>query len=195
MITHSRVRRKRMGHINLAAPVAHIWFFKAMPSRLGTLLGLKTASLEKVIYFQDYIVTDAGDTPLKALQLLSEDEYRQSRQKYGMAFQAGMGAESVRELLRALDLPLLSETLREDRSEEALSDAALLPRWAAIDGWAVVLLSLELPLDGRQGLRRRRGQSTRSARIWAGVERRDFGRLGWSGDEGLALRDRCDDQA
>ena len=114
MITHSRVRRKRMGHINLAAPVAHIWCFKAMPSRHGTLLGLKTASLEKVIYFHDYIVIDAGDTPLKTLQLLSEDEYRQSRQKYGMAFQAGMGAESIRELLRTLDLPLLSETLRED---------------------------------------------------------------------------------
>jgi DNA-directed RNA polymerase subunit beta' len=79
-VTHSRVRRKRMGHINLAAPVVHIWFFKAMPSRLGTLLGLKTASLEKVIYFQDYVVIDAGDTPLKAQQLLSEDEYRQARQ-------------------------------------------------------------------------------------------------------------------
>jgi DNA-directed RNA polymerase subunit beta' len=114
MITHSRVRRKRMGHINLAAPVAHIWFFKAMPSRLGTLLGLKTASLEKVIYFQDYIVIEPGDTPLKPQQLLSEDEFRQSRQKYGMAFQAGMGAEAIRELLRRLDLPTLSETLRED---------------------------------------------------------------------------------
>src|SRR5262252_659962 len=68
MITHSRVRRKRMGHINLAAPVGHIWFFKAMPSRMGTLLGMKTASLEKVIYFQDYVVIDAGDTPLKAQQ-------------------------------------------------------------------------------------------------------------------------------
>ena len=76
MITHSRVRRKRMGHINLAAPVAHIWFFKAMPSRLGPLLGLKTASLEKVIYFQDYVVIDAGDTPLKAGELISEEQYR-----------------------------------------------------------------------------------------------------------------------
>jgi DNA-directed RNA polymerase subunit beta' len=97
-----------------AAPVAHIWFFKAMPSRLGTLLGLKTASLEKVIYFQDYIVIDAGDTPLKAAAAALRDEFRQARQKYGMAFQAGMGAGGVRELLARLDLRRLSETLRED---------------------------------------------------------------------------------
>jgi DNA-directed RNA polymerase subunit beta' len=94
MITHSRVRRKRMGHINLAAPVAHIWFFKAMPSRMATLLQavnptLKTSSLEKVIYFQDYIVIDPGDTPLKKLQLLTEEEFRQYRQKYGSSFVAG----------------------------------------------------------------------------------------------------------
>ncbi|MBK8098914.1 MAG: DNA-directed RNA polymerase subunit beta' [Planctomycetes bacterium] len=114
MITHSRVRRKRMGHINLAAPVAHIWFFKAMPSRLGTLLGMKTAALEKVIYFQDYVVINPGDTPLKPQQLLSEDEYRQSKQKYGNAFSAGMGAEAIRELLRTLVLPELSDQLRED---------------------------------------------------------------------------------
>ena len=75
-VTHSRVRRKRMGHIELAAPVVHIWFFKAMPSRLGTLLDMKTTSLEKIIYFQDYVVIDPGDTPLKEQQLLTEDEYR-----------------------------------------------------------------------------------------------------------------------
>jgi len=166
MITHSRVRRKRMGHINLAAPVAHIWFFKAMPSRLGTLLGLKTASLEKVIYFQDYIVIDAGDTPLKTLQLLSEDEYRQSRQKYGMAFQAGMGAESVRELLRSLDLPLLSETLREDlkrteskqkikdiikrlKTVEMLRDSGNKSEWMILDAIPVIPPDLRplVPLD------------------------------------------------
>ena len=100
MVTTARVRRRRMGHINLAAPVAHIWFFKAMPSRLGTLLGMKTSSLERVIYFQDYVVVDPGDTPLKERQLLTEDEYRQARQKYGMGFQALMGAEAARELLR-----------------------------------------------------------------------------------------------
>ncbi|MEQ1630727.1 MAG: DNA-directed RNA polymerase subunit beta' [Planctomycetota bacterium] len=114
MITHSRVRRKRMGHINLAAPVAHIWFFKAMPSRMGTLLGMKTASLEKAIYFQDYVVIDPGDTPLKAQQLLSEDEYRQNRQKYGNSFVAMIGAEAIRDLLRRLNLDELSEQLRED---------------------------------------------------------------------------------
>ncbi len=114
MITTSRVRRKRMGHINLAAPVAHIWFFKAMPSRLGTLLGMKTSSLERVVYFQDYVVVDPGDTPLKANQLLTEEEFRQARQKFGSGFQAGMGAEAVRELLRRLDLEELSEELREE---------------------------------------------------------------------------------
>jgi DNA-directed RNA polymerase subunit beta' len=82
-VTHSRVRRKRMGHINLAAPVVHIWFFKAMPSRLGNLLAMKTSDLEKVIYFQDYVVIDPGDTELKYKQLLTEDEYRQAVEKYG----------------------------------------------------------------------------------------------------------------
>ena len=80
-VTHSRVRRKRMGHIELAAPVVHIWFFKAMPSRLGSLLEMKTTSLEKVIYFQDYVVTNPGDTALKPQQLLTEEEYRQAREQ------------------------------------------------------------------------------------------------------------------
>ena len=78
-VTHSRVRRKRMGHIELAAPVVHIWFFKAMPSRLGALLAMKTTSLEKVVYFQDYVVTNPGDTGLKLCQLLTEEEYRAAR--------------------------------------------------------------------------------------------------------------------
>ena len=166
MITHSRVRRKRMGHINLAAPVAHIWFFKAMPSRLGTLLGLKTASLEKVIYFQDYIVIEPGDTPLKPQQLLSEDEFRQSRQKYGMAFQAGMGAEAIRELLRRLDLPTLSESLREDlkrteskqkikdiikrlKTVEMLRDSGNKSEWMILDAIPVIPPDLRplVPLD------------------------------------------------
>ncbi|MCU0864763.1 MAG: DNA-directed RNA polymerase subunit beta' [Planctomycetes bacterium] len=166
MITHSRVRRKRMGHINLAAPVAHIWFFKAMPSRLGTLLGLKTASLEKVIYFQDYIVIEPGDTPLKPQQLLSEDEFRQARQKYGMGFQAGMGAEAIRELLRRLDLPVLSETLREDlkrteskqkikdiikrlKTVEMLRDSGNKSEWMILDAIPVIPPDLRplVPLD------------------------------------------------
>ncbi len=99
-VTHSRVRRKRMGHIELAAPVVHIWFFKAMPSRLGNLLDMKTTSLEKVIYFQDYVVTNPGDTPLKKQQLLTEEEFRTAREQYGEGtFEADMGAEAVRKLL------------------------------------------------------------------------------------------------
>ncbi|MCZ6697303.1 MAG: DNA-directed RNA polymerase subunit beta' [Planctomycetota bacterium] len=113
-VTHSRVRRKRMGHINLAAPIVHIWFFKAMPSRLGALLNMKTSDLEKVIYFQDYAVVDPGDTPLKERQILSEDEYRAAVEKYGQNFSAMLGAEAVRELLARLDLTTLSQTLHED---------------------------------------------------------------------------------
>ncbi|MFO1011505.1 MAG: DNA-directed RNA polymerase subunit beta' [Planctomycetota bacterium] len=126
MITHSRVRRKRMGHINLAAPVAHIWFFKAMPSRLGNLLGMKVSNLERVVYFQDYVVVDPGDTPLQEHQLLTEDEYRQSRAKYGSEFDADMGAEAVKKMLRRLDLQKLSEELREEllatRSKQRMKD-------------------------------------------------------------------------
>ncbi len=113
-VTHSRVRRKRMGHINLAAPVVHIWFFKSMPSRVGALLDMKTVSLEKVIYFQDYVVIDPGDTPLQAKQLLTEEEYRSALQNYGSSFRARMGAEAVKELLEALDLRALALQLRED---------------------------------------------------------------------------------
>ena len=82
-VTHSRVRRKRMGHISLAAPIVHIWFFKAMPSRLGNLLDMKTGDLEKVVYYQDYCVTDPGTTSMKPRQLLTEEEYRDALEKYG----------------------------------------------------------------------------------------------------------------
>ena len=113
-VTHSRVRRKRMGHIELAAPVVHIWFFKAMPSRLGNLLDMKTTSLEKVIYFQDYVVVDPGETSLERQQLLTEEEFRAAREQYGEgSFEADMGAEAVRKLLAALDLVKLSQDLRE----------------------------------------------------------------------------------
>src|SRR3990170_2656113 len=117
-ITHSRVRRKRMGHINLAAPIVHIWFFKAMPSRLGTLLGMKITSLERIIYFQDYVVIDTGSTPLKEYQMLSEEEYKANKEKYGeQSFKAGMGAEAIRTLLQKLDLVALSKELREDLNQ------------------------------------------------------------------------------
>ena len=96
-VTHSRVRRKRMGHIELAAPVVHIWFFKSMPSRLGALLSVKTTALERVIYFQDYIVIDPGDTPLRKGQLLSEEEARNARSKYGeTTFEIEMGADAIK---------------------------------------------------------------------------------------------------
>jgi DNA-directed RNA polymerase subunit beta' len=113
-VTHSRVRRKRMGHIELAAPVVHIWFFKAMPSRLGTLLDMKTTSLEKIIYFQDYVVVDPGETPLKERQLLTEEDFRKARESYGDGFEADMGAEAVKKLLERLNLVDLSKNLRDE---------------------------------------------------------------------------------
>ena len=111
-VTHSRVRRKRMGHINLAAPVVHIWFFKAIPNHLSTLLAMKAVDLEKIIYFQDYVVTDPGQSPLKLGQLLSEEEFREALNKYGNAFKASMGAEAIKALLTNLDLDALSNELR-----------------------------------------------------------------------------------
>jgi len=117
-VSHSRVRRKRMGHIELAAPVVHIWFFKAMPSRLGTLLDMKTSSLERIIYFQDYVVIHPGDTDLQERQLLNEDEFKKAREKYGNAFEAGMGAEAIKSLLKKLDLVKISLELREKLDEE-----------------------------------------------------------------------------
>ncbi len=126
-VTHSRVRRKRMGHINLAAPIVHIWFFKALPSRLGTLLAMKTGDLEKIIYFQDYVVIDGGTSDLTPRQVLTEDEYRAAVDKHGAsAFTALMGAEAVRELLFQLHLDDLSESLRNDlnntRSKQKVKD-------------------------------------------------------------------------
>jgi len=116
-VTHSRVRRKRMGHINLAAPVVHIWFFKAMPSRLGALLDMKTSDLEKIIYFQDYVVVDPLGSPLKFKQLLNEEEYRAAREKYGEGgFEAQTGAEAVRTLLQKLDLVALGQEIRDELS-------------------------------------------------------------------------------
>jgi len=121
-VTHSRVRRKRMGHIELAAPVVHIWFFKAMPSRLGTLLDMKTTSLEKIIYFQDYVVVDAGDTPLKTRQLLTEEDFRKAREQYGDGFEADMGAEAVKKLLEVLNLVDLAAELRTKLDDENKKD-------------------------------------------------------------------------
>jgi len=125
-VTHSRVRRKRMGHINLAAPIVHIWFFKAMPSRLGTLLGMKTSDLEKIIYFQDYVVVDPGDTDLEFKQILTEEEHRVAYEKHGAAFRAMMGAEAARDLIERTDLDALADqlrqALRETRSKQKIKD-------------------------------------------------------------------------
>ncbi|RLS41979.1 MAG: DNA-directed RNA polymerase subunit beta' [Planctomycetota bacterium] len=150
-VTHSRVRRKRMGHIELAAPIVHIWFFKAMPSRLGALLEMKTSSLEKVIYFQDYVVLDPKDTPLKKQQLLTEEEFREARATHGEgAFDAEMGAEAVRKLLLSLDLVTLSRDLRIDLATtnskqkkkdlvnrlkivESIRDSENKPEWMVLD--------------------------------------------------------------
>jgi DNA-directed RNA polymerase subunit beta' len=113
-ITQARVRRKRMGHINLAAPCAHIWFFKTIPSRIGSLLAMKTSQLERVIYYQDYIVTEVRSKkcPLKEKQLLTEEQYREARERYREDFEADMGATAIRTLLQKVDLKKLSEELR-----------------------------------------------------------------------------------
>src|SRR5579859_4045576 len=113
-ITQARVRRKRMGHINLAAPCAHIWFFKTIPSRIGSLLAMKTSQLERVIYYQDYIVTEVRSKkcPLKEKQLLTEEQFREARERYREDFEADMGAAAIRTLLQKVDLKGLSDQLR-----------------------------------------------------------------------------------
>jgi len=113
-VTKSKVRRERMGHIELAAPVSHIWYFKGIPSRMGLLLDMSPRALEEVIYFAAYIVTDNGNTPLEKKQLLSEKEYRAYYDKYGKSFKAEMGAEAVRKLLQDIDLEKEVVSLREE---------------------------------------------------------------------------------
>ena len=113
-VTKSKVRRERMGHIELAAPCSHIWYFKGIPSRMGLILDISPKVLEKVLYFAAYIVTDPGDAPLTLNQVLTEKEYRDMREKYENDFKAGMGAEAVKELLEQIDLDQLSEQLRNE---------------------------------------------------------------------------------
>ena len=154
-VTHSRVRRKRMGHINLAAPVVHIWFFKSIPNHLGTLLAMKTTELEKVIYFQDYVVTDAGQSPLKVGQLLAEEESRDAANKYGSSFKALMGAEAIKALLNNLDLDALAGELKEAiaktnsqqktkdltkrlKSVNAIKSSTNKPDWVVLDAAPVI---------------------------------------------------------
>ncbi len=113
-VTRAKVRRERMGHIELAAPVSHIWYFKGIPSRMGLILDISPRSLEKVLYFASYIVLDPGNTPLIKKQLLSENEYRECYNKYGNTFKVGMGAEAVKQLLEELDLDKMNKELREE---------------------------------------------------------------------------------
>ncbi|RLQ91769.1 DNA-directed RNA polymerase subunit beta' [Falsibacillus albus] len=113
-VTRAKVRRERMGHIELAAPVSHIWYFKGIPSRMGLVLDMSPRALEEVIYFASYVVTDAADTALEKKQLLSEKEYRAYREKYGTKFQAAMGAEAIKKLLQDIDLDKEVDFLKED---------------------------------------------------------------------------------
>ncbi len=116
-VTRSKVRRDRMGHIELAAPVSHIWYFKGIPSRMGLILDISPRSLEKVLYFASYIVLEPGDTPLMKKQLLTESEYREFRDKYLNAFKVGMGAEAIKKLLEELDLDKMAKDLRQELRE------------------------------------------------------------------------------
>jgi len=110
-VTQAKVRRERMGHIELAVPVSHIWFFKCMPSRIGLMLDMTAKSLERVIYYEEYVVTDGGDTPLEVGQTLDEGKYREAREDYGDAFTAEMGAGAIKTLLERIDLPMLKAEL------------------------------------------------------------------------------------
>ncbi len=116
-VTRSKVRRDRMGHIELAAPVSHIWYFKGIPSRMGLILDISPRALEKVLYFASYLVLDPGDTPLMKKQILSEAEYHDYRDRYGNAFKVGMGAEAVKRLLAEIDLEAMSRDLRKELTE------------------------------------------------------------------------------
>ena len=165
-VTRAKVRRERMGHIELATPVSHIWYFKGIPSRMGLLLDISPRILEKVLYFANYIVTDPGETPLTRNQILSEKEYRDYREKYEDDFQAGMGAEAVKKLLQDVDLPALSAQLHTELKEASgqkkarivkrleVVDAFLMsgnkPEWMVIDVLPVIPPELRpmVQLDG-----------------------------------------------
>ncbi|MDI3519613.1 MAG: DNA-directed polymerase subunit beta [Caldanaerobacter sp.] len=165
-VTRSKVRRERMGHIELAAPVAHIWYVKGIPSRMGLLLDMSPRALEKVLYFVSYVVIDPGDTPLTKKQLLSEKEYREYLEKYGNRFRAGMGAEAIKELLQEIDLEKLSKELRAEIKEstgqkrvrairrlevvQAFIDSGNRPEWMILEVLPVIPPDLRpmVQLDG-----------------------------------------------
>ncbi|UCH12416.1 MAG: DNA-directed RNA polymerase subunit beta' [Candidatus Omnitrophota bacterium] len=166
-VTLSRVRRERMGHIELATPVSHIWFFKVSPSRIGTVLGLTLRQLEKVLYYEEYIILDQGETPLKKKDLLTEDKYRQYKEKYGGGFKAQMGAEAIRKLLAEVDFSKTAARLRKNLKEtkstqsrkrlaktlkliEAFKTSGNKPEWMIMDIIPVIPPDLRplVPLEG-----------------------------------------------
>ncbi len=135
-VTRAKVRRERMGHIELATPVSHIWYFKGIPSRMGLLLDISPRILEKVLYFANYIVTDPGETPLAKNQILSEKEYRDYREKYEDDFQAGMGAEAVKKLLQDVDLDSLSAQLHAElKDSSGQKKARIVKRLEVVDAF------------------------------------------------------------
>jgi DNA-directed RNA polymerase subunit beta' len=128
-VTHFKVRRERMGHIELAAPVSHIWYYRSVPSRMGLLLDIPMAALRSVLYYEKYVVIDSGDTDLKKMQLLTEEDYNEAQERYGGGFSAGMGAEAVRTLLENINLDQLAVELRAKMIEKGpKSDKRLLKR-------------------------------------------------------------------
>ncbi len=165
-ITRAKVRRERMGHIELATPVTHIWYFKGVPSRIGILLDMSPRQLEKVIYFAAYITIDPGNTTLTKREILTEQKYRESREKFGNGFKAGMGAEAIRELLRDLNLRKLQEDLRKEFKEttgqkkvkaikrlevvEAFLNSGNKPEWMILSAVPVIAPELRpmVQLDG-----------------------------------------------
>ncbi|MCQ2567339.1 MAG: DNA-directed RNA polymerase subunit beta' [Mogibacterium sp.] len=165
-VTKAKVRRERMGHIQLVSPVSHIWYFKGIPSRIGLVLDMTPKDLEKVLYFASYVVLDPGDTPFAYKQVIEEDEYNEAREIYGKTFRAGMGAEAVKELLSNIDVETLSEELREQLKKaggqkrirlvkileviEAFKQSGNRPEWMILDVIPVIPPDLRpmVQLDG-----------------------------------------------
>ncbi|RMF88676.1 MAG: DNA-directed RNA polymerase subunit beta' [Nitrospinota bacterium] len=166
-VIQSKVRRERLGHIELASPVSHVWFFKGVPSRIGNILDMSLRELERILYFENYVVIDPGDTGLREKELLTEEQFRELRKEYGDRFQAGMGAEAIRELLRRINLEELAATLQQEIREatsvqkkkklmkrlkivEAFRKSGNRPEWMILEVIPVIPPELRplVPLDG-----------------------------------------------
>src|SRR3990172_2831353 len=166
-VTQAKVRRERLGHVALATPVSHVWFFKGLPSRIGHLLDISLRELERVLYFEAYVVVDPGDSDLQANQLLTEEQYRKAREEWSHKFKAQMGAEAIKELLRRVNVEQLAIELRdrmraETSAQKKLKFAKRLkvvdsfrkstnrPEWMILDVIPVIPPELRplVPLDG-----------------------------------------------